>query len=150
MIKIALAALLVSAWIAAQQPGPPPPPPESGAPAEPAATSPNAPPVKGIPARTLPGFLIIGTVFNENALAFPGIEVRIRRKTEKKYRWQAFTNSRGEFAVRVPDGPEYEVLVKVKKYQDNVQTVNSVNGDNQQRVSVKMVPIATGKNGAKP
>jgi hypothetical protein len=149
MIKIALAALLVSAWIAApaqaQQPGPPPPPPESGAPADPAT-----PPVKGIPTRTLPGFLIIGSVFNENALAFPGIEVRIRRKTEKKYRWQTLTNSRGEFAVRVPEGPEYEVLVKAKKYQDNVQLVNSTNGDNQQRVSVKMIPLATGKNGAKP
>ncbi len=106
--------------------------------------------MKGIPTKTLPGFLIIGTVFNENAMAWPGIEVRIRRKTEKKYRWEAYTNSRGEFAVRVPEGPEYEVLVKAKKYQDNVVTVNSTNGDNQQRVSVKMVPNATGKNGAKP
>jgi len=148
MIKIALAALLVSAWIAApaqaQQPGPPVPP-ESGTPS---ATS--APAVKGIPTRTIPGFLIIGTVFNENALAFPGIEVRIRRKTEKKYRWQTYTNSRGEFAVRVPEGPEYEVLVKAKKYQDIVVTLNSTGGDNQQRVSVKLVPNATGKNGAKP
>jgi len=149
MIKTALAALLVSVWMAApalcQQPGPPPPPADSTAPA-----NPNAAPVKGIPTKTLPGFLIIGTVFNENAMAWPGIEVKIRRKTEKKYRWEAYTNSRGEFAVRVPEGPEYEVLVKAKKYQDNVVTVNSTNGDNQQRVSVKMVPNATGKNGAKP
>ena len=94
--------------------------------------------------------MILGTVFNENALSFPGVEVRIRRADEKKYRWETYTNSRGEFAVRVPEGHEYEVLVHVKKYQDHTQTVTTANGDIQQRLSIRLQPVNSGKNGAKP
>ena len=54
--------------------------------------------------KAIPSFLILGTVFNENAISFPDVQVRIRRTGEKKFRWDAYTNSRGEFAVRVPPG----------------------------------------------
>jgi hypothetical protein len=94
--------------------------------------------------------LIIGTVFNENALSFPGVEVRVRRKDEKKYRWQTATNSRGEFALRVPEDHEYEVLVHVKKYQDQTRAVTTANGDTQQRLSIKLEPVNSAKTGAKP
>src|SRR5437868_8983660 len=40
-------------------------------------------------------FLIRGTVFQPNSLAFPGVRLRIRRAKEKKFRWETFTNSRG-------------------------------------------------------
>src|SRR5207344_3271950 len=46
--------------------------------------------------KPLPGYVIIGTVFNEKALAYPNARVQIRRENEKKYRWETFTNSRGE------------------------------------------------------
>src|ERR1700749_311740 len=111
MIKTALLALLALSCFGpsslAQQPAPAPPPSES----TPAPTTNSA---QGIPTRSLPGFLIIGTVFNENALSFPGVEVKIRRAGDKRYKWDTTTNSRGEFAVRVPQGTtaagqQYEV-----------------------------------------
>src|SRR5271165_2513773 len=132
----------------AQDPSQPATPAAQVQPAPPAPV--EAAPVKGNPTRTVPGFLIIGTVFNERALSLPGVEVRVRQAGQKKHRWQTYTNSRGEFAVRVPEGHEYEVVVRVKKYQELVQKVTAVNGDNQQRLSIKLQPVVdSGKNGAK-
>ena len=96
-----------------------------------------------------PGFLIIGTVFDEKAFSFPGVQVRIRRADEKKFRWETYTNSRGEFAVRVPSGFDYEVIVRAKHYQDQAKSVTTNNGDLQQRLSIKLEPAAPGKTGTK-
>jgi hypothetical protein len=127
-----------------QQPVPSPstPPPASG------QQSPKSPPVdsKG---RPIPSFLILGTVFDEKALSLPGVRVRVRRSDEKKFRWETFTNSRGEFAVRVVPGYEYEVAIHMNKYQDQTQTVDS-KADVQQRLSIKLEPASQSKAGAKP
>jgi len=99
--------------------------------------------------RPLPSFLILGTVFNEKAISFPGVQVRVRRMDEKKFRWETYTNSRGEFAVRVFPGYEYEVVTHVKKYQDQSKAVDG-KVDVQQRLSIKLEPADQGKAGAKP
>ena len=96
-----------------------------------------------------PGFLIVGTVFDERALSFPGVEVRIRRADEKKFRWETYTDTRGEFAVRVPEGFDYEVVVRAKHYQDQAKSVTTNNGDNQRRLSIKLEPVSPAKTGAK-
>ena len=95
------------------------------------------------------GFLIIGTVFDERALSFPGVQVRIRRMDQKKFRWETYTNSRGEFAVRVPEGFDYEVVVRAKHYQDQSKSVRTNAGDIQQRLSIQLEPVNPGKTGAK-
>jgi len=61
-------------------------------------------------------FLIRGTVFTDKALSFPGVQLRIRRAGEKKFRWEDNTNSRGEFAIRVPQGTQYEMVVRAKGF----------------------------------
>ena len=99
--------------------------------------------------RPLPSFLILGTVFNEKAISFPGVQVRVRRTDEKRFRWETYTNSRGEFAVRVFPGYEYEVVTHVKKYQDQSKAVDA-KVDVQQRLSIKLEPADQGKAGAKP
>jgi len=102
---------------------------------------------KGKP-KPVPSFLIIGTVFNEHALSFPGVQVSIRRTGEKRYAWETYTNSRGEFAVRVPPGYDYEVLVHIKKYKDQTKSVDS-KVDVQQRLSIQLEPVKPPKTGAK-
>jgi hypothetical protein len=99
--------------------------------------------------KATPGFLIIGTVFDERALSFPGVQVRIRRMDQKKFRWETYTNSRGEFAVRVPEGFDYEVVVRAKHYQDQSKSVRTNSGDIQQRLSIRLEPVNPGKTGAK-
>lgn len=86
-------------------------------------------------------FLIRGTVFNEKALSFPEVELRVRKEGEKKYKWQTYTNSRGEFAVRVPQGSNYEILVHVKGFSDQARTVEAKGGGNQESVVFRMQPI---------
>jgi Carboxypeptidase regulatory-like domain len=132
-----LASFVLPCLSAAQQPIPPTPP---TAPQPPAA----APPPTQESSSTskhkskIPPFLIIGTVFNEHALAFPGVQVKIRRKGEKKFRYDTYTNSRGEFAIRVPDGIEYEVVIHQKNYQDQSQVFAANMADVQKRLTFKL------------
>lgn len=86
-------------------------------------------------------FLIRGTVFNEKALSFPDVELRVRKEGAKKYKWQTYTNSRGEFAVRVPQGSNYEILVHVKGFTDQTKTVEAKGGGNEQNVVFRMQPF---------
>jgi Carboxypeptidase regulatory-like domain len=145
-----LATSILPCHSAAQQPSPSPPPP---------AASPEAPvPAPPAPFRQessstsknrskVPPFLILGTVFNEHALAFPGVQVKIRRKGDKKFHYDAYTNSRGEFAVRVPDGIEYEVVVHQKNYQDQSQVVAANMAEAQKRLTFKLVSTKPEKRG---
>lgn len=86
-------------------------------------------------------FLIRGTVFNEKALSFPDVELRIRKEGEKKYKWQTYTNSRGEFAVRVPEGSIYEILVHIKGFTDQTKTVQAKGGGNEENLVFRMQPV---------
>src|SRR5262245_19074700 len=85
-------------------------------------------------------FLIRGTVFNEKALSFPGVQLCIRRTGEKRFRWESYTNSRGEFAVRVPQGSEYEMVVRAKGFAEQARNIDAKNGDNQENVVFRMQP----------
>lgn len=83
-------------------------------------------------------FLIRGTVFNEKALSFPDVELRLRKEGEKRYKWETYTNSRGEFAVRVPQGSNYEVLVHVRGFVDQTRTVAAKGGGNEETLVFRM------------
>ena len=134
------AALVMLPMAPAQQPDPPSAPASPQAPAqESSSTSKHK--------SKIPPFLILGTVFNERALAFPGVEVRIRRKGEKKFRYDTYTNSRGEFAIRVPDGIEYEVVVREKNYKEQAQIVVATMTDVQKRLTFKLESTKPAKAG---
>jgi hypothetical protein len=151
LIPVSLAVLLLSSNpSSAQEPSPTVPattPTPSGSNAPPPTdTGSSSSKTKN---RLIPSFLILGTVFNEKALSFPGVQVRVRRSGEKKFLLETYTDSRGEFAVRVPPGYEYEVLTHVKKYDDQAQNVDG-RVDVQQRLSIKLEPKGQAKAGAKP
>jgi len=74
-------------------------------------------------------FLIRGTVFTPEGLGLPGAELRIRRASEKKFKWNDRANSRGEFAIRVKMGADYDVVVRAKGYRDESQAVNAATGE---------------------
>ena len=91
-------------------------------------------------------FLIRGSVFTDKALSFPGVRLRIRRAGEKKFRWEDSTNSRGEFAIRVPQGSEYEMVVHAKGFADQTKVVDAKNGsDANNNLVFRMQPAAGGK-----
>jgi hypothetical protein len=91
-------------------------------------------------------FLIRGSVFTDKALSFPGVKLRIRRAGEKKFRWEDYTNSRGEFAIRVPQGSAYEMVVHAKGFADQTKVVEAKSGtDANNNLVFRMQPAAGGK-----
>ena len=124
-------------------------------PSRPQEPSPTPPPERATAPSTTPkttkkyshanDFLIRGTVFNEKALSFPDVELRIRRTGEKKFRWQSITNSRGEFAMRVPMGGEYEMVVHNKGFKDQVRTIDTKNGLTEESAVFRMEPVVAEK-----
>jgi hypothetical protein len=90
-------------------------------------------------------FLLRGTVFNEKGLSFPGAELRIRRANEKKFRWETFTNSRGEFAVRVPQGAEYEIVVRSKNFVEQTRPLDTKTGAREQSMVFRLEPAGEKK-----
>ena len=147
--SLAFPALFLAGWLClptpAQQPQhpvPPLPPEKTAAPPQ------NAPPTRESSTNTtknkIPPFVILGTVFDEKAMAYLGVQVRVRLKGDKKFKWDTYTNSRGEFAVRVPEGPDYEVFVHVKHFQDVSEFVSAKGGVVQQQLSIRMQPVSQG------
>jgi hypothetical protein len=138
-----VAPLLVSFAVAAargQEPAPAPPPP----PAEQQPPPANPQPPEESSSKTKHShandFLIRGTVFTPNAYAFPNVHLRIRRAGEKKFHWETYTNSRGEFAVRVPQGLQYEVVIVAKGFADESRTVDAKSGISEDSIVFQMKP----------
>ena len=73
-------------------------------------------------------FVIFGNVFTEQGFSLPGVEAAVRVAGEKKIRWRAVSDRRGEFAVHVPGGAEYEVTVRAKGFQEQTRKVNGRSG----------------------
>lgn len=154
-----LACLTVA--VRAQQPAPPPPPEsqttQQGKPSESSSTPASAPatqPQSSSSSSSSSGkrgrshandFLVIGTVFTDKAYALPGAHIRVRRASEKKFRWETYTNSRGEFALRVPQGDEYEIVVLAKGFADQNASVSSKSGISEDNVVYRMQPASGGK-----
>jgi hypothetical protein len=141
MILCTAALAVLSSSVAAKSQEPPPPN------STPPAPVPTAPPGK-------PGkqkynhrndYLIRGTVFTEKALSFPGAQLRIRKAGEKKFRWESYTNSRGEFAVRVPQGSDYEMVVRARGYAEQMRTVDAKSGANEENMVFRMQLASGGK-----
>lgn len=115
----------------------------------PAAADAARPPVPATPGKLAKekyshanDFLIRGTVFTDKGFSFPGAQLRIRRSSEKKFRWETYTNSRGDFAIRVPQGSDYEIVVRSKHFSEQTRTVNAKSGAREESLAFRMEPAA--------
>ncbi len=144
MTNLCTAVLVASFSVAFGQAQDPVPPPSGSAPTSQASAAPSNKPGKK-KYRHANDFLIRGTVFTDKALSFPGVQLRIRRAGEKKFRWESYTNSRGEFAVRVPQGSDYEMVVRVNGFAEQTRTIDTKTGGNEESMVFRMQPTAGGK-----
>ncbi len=138
------AAIVVSFFAALARAQEPAPPPSSSVPASHAPALTPANPGKKKYSH-VDDFLIRGTVFTDKALSFPGVQVRIRRMGEKKFRWESYTNSRGEFAIRVPQGSSYELVVRAKGFAEQTRAIDPKIGANEESVTFRMQTTEGGK-----
>src|SRR6266403_4336437 len=137
----ALVASFIGAFGQAQEPAPRPPGPASTSQARTVSTS--KPSKKKYSHAN--DFLIRGTVFTEKALSFAGVQLRIRRAGEKKFRWESYTNSRGEFAVRVPQGSDYEMVIRAKGFRELTRTIDAKTRGKEESIAFRLEPAVGGK-----
>jgi hypothetical protein len=90
-------------------------------------------------------FLIKGTVFTQEGLSFGGARVRIRKAGDKSFHWQDVANSRGEFAIRVVQGAQYEVVVDAKGWKEQKKPVDATGSERMEDVVFRME-----REGSKP
>jgi carboxypeptidase family protein len=119
-----------AAIVHAQEP-PPSPPPDPAPPQTESST-------KSKHVRHLDAFLVRGTVYDEKALSLPGAQLRVKRHGEKKYRWSTITNSRGEFAIRIPPGSDYELLAQARDFTDHTTAIDAKNQSSEDNMVIHM------------
>ena len=141
---LCMAALLPSFSVASEQAQEPTPAP-SAAPSTPSApaSTPSKPGKKKYSHAN--DFLIRGTVFTDKAFSFPGAQIRIRKAGDKKFRWESYTDSRGEFAVRVPQGSDYEMVVRAKGFAEQTRAIDAKSGGDETSMVFRMQLAAGGK-----
>lgn len=130
-VLLAFAAISAAAAMLQAQEPPPPPPPDPAPPQTESST-------KSKHVRHVDAFLIRGTVYDEKSLSLPGAQMRVKRHGEKKYRWNTVTNSRGEFAIRVPPGSDYEMLTQAKDFADHTTAIDAKNQSSEDNMVIHM------------
>ncbi len=90
-------------------------------------------------------FLIFATVFNDRGFALPGARVRVCREVEKKFRWEAMSDRRGDLGVRVPQGAEYEVTIEAAGFKTKIKKLDARDG-NREDLTIQMERLAGGKS----
>lgn len=84
-------------------------------------------------------FLIIVTVFNDRGFAVYGARARVRREEEKKFRWEAASDHRGELAIRVPQDANYEITIEARGFQTQTRKIDATQG-NRADLTIRMQP----------
>lgn len=85
--------------------------------------------------------LIFGTVWGPDARPVAGVPIRIRRASEKKFRWELTSDRRGEFAQRVPVGAQDYVIqadTKTPKGTPKAETTVHIDGNERQDVGLRL------------
>jgi hypothetical protein len=89
-------------------------------------------------------FVIFASVFSGQGFALPGAKVRVRRTDEQKFRWEAISDSRGEFGVRVKQGAEYELTIEAHGFKSQARKIDAREG-HREDLTFQMEPSTGGK-----
>lgn len=91
--------------------------------------------------------VVSGTVFRENGMSFPGVEVTLEAAAESQVarkfkKMRASTSPRGEFVFRLPAEPaQYRVSVRASGYETQEKPV-VISGEDRIEVFFKMDPAS--------
>ncbi len=72
--------------------------------------------------------IFYATVFTNEGKLLEGAEIHVRPTGKKKPDYEAWSDRRGEFAVHVSPGMDYDILVKADGFAPQVRTVNAQMG----------------------
>lgn len=83
--------------------------------------------------------LIYGTVWGPESRPVAGVPIKIRRASEKKWKWELTSDSRGEFAQRVPVGAQdYVVQADIKEPKGKAKPEITVHISDNEREDVSL------------
>jgi hypothetical protein len=85
--------------------------------------------------------LIYGTVWGPDDRPAMGVPITIRRSSDTKPKWKLVSDSRGEFAQRVPPGQDEYIIqadIKVPKGESKPQISVKIDNDERQDVSLHL------------
>jgi hypothetical protein len=82
--------------------------------------------------------IFYATVFTNEGWLLVGAEIHVHPTGKKKPDYEAWSDRRGEFAVRVPHGGDYDIQVKADKFIAQVRTAHAETG--QQNMVFHMEP----------
>jgi len=81
--------------------------------------------------------LIFGTLWGPREKPLYGVRLELRRASEKKFRWEAFSDRRGEFAIRVPAAKaDYILVPDLKHAKDRPQPETRIHVEKDERVDI--------------
>ncbi len=81
--------------------------------------------------------LIFGTVWSADHRPVYGVHIKVRRAGEKKFRWEATSDHRGEFGIRVPAGKaDYILVPEVKLPNGKPAPTQAIHVDEDERVDI--------------
>jgi Carboxypeptidase regulatory-like domain len=89
-------------------------------------------------------FVIFASVFNSQGFALPGAKVRVRRADERKFRWEAISDSRGELGIRVKQRAEYELTIEARGFKSQTRKIDAREGT-QEDLTLQMEPLTGGR-----
>ena len=72
--------------------------------------------------------ILYATVFTDEGRLLEGAEVHVHPADKKKPHWEAWSDRRGEFAVRVPTVGEFEMEIKAEGFIPQTRKVTTVQG----------------------
>jgi hypothetical protein len=72
--------------------------------------------------------IFYATVFTNEGRLLAGAEIHVRPTGKKKPDYEAWSDRRGEFAVRVPQGIDYDIEVRAKGFLTQVRKANAQTG----------------------
>jgi len=83
--------------------------------------------------------LIYGTVWGPDDRPVGGIPIKIRMAAAKKWKWEVTSDSRGEFAQRVPVGAQdYIIQADIKLPKGEAKPETTVHVDDNERKDVSL------------
>ena len=102
-------------------------------------------PLRSSPPQTASGkqdyALIFGTVWGPDSRPIAGVLIRIRRASDKKFRWERTSDRRGEFAQRVPVGTQDYVIqadTGAAKGTPKAQVTVHIDGNARKDVGIRL------------
>jgi len=84
-----------------------------------------------------PYALIFGTLWGPGEHPVYGVRLKLRRASENKFRWEAVSDHRGEFAIRVPAvKADYILVPDVKRPHGKPLPETSIHIEGDERVDI--------------